>query len=290
MVTEVGATLRSYEVDGDPLLWGFGADEPSSAGRGQVLAPWPNRLDSGRYCFDGVEIVVPLDEPSRGNAIHGLVRWLTWRIGTVGVSSCRLSCVLHPQPAYPFTLALALEYRLGSAGLSVHLRASNEGRCPLPLAVGFHPYLDAGPGGLAGARLVLPVTRRLRLDSRGLPEGSETVSGTRYEAVNAGGRGAVGDLVLDDCFSGLVPGADGRWRARLERPGAQVASVALWADPAFGYVMCFTGDSLPASQRRRAVAVEPMTAPPNALASGEALIVLEPGQSTTASWGIEPGA
>jgi len=74
VVTEVGATLRSFTVGGVDVVDGFAVDEMSSAGRGQVLAPWPNRLEDGRYSLYGVDANAALDEPSRNNAIHGLVR------------------------------------------------------------------------------------------------------------------------------------------------------------------------------------------------------------------------
>ncbi len=51
--------------------------------------------------------------------------------------------------------------------------------------------------------------------------------------------------------------------------------------------MLFTGDPLP-DVDRRSIAVEPMTCPPNAFRSGEALIRLEPGRSFTSTWGITP--
>jgi galactose mutarotase-like enzyme len=42
------------------------------------------------------------------------------------------------------------------------------------------------------------------------------------------------------------------------------------------------------SVKRRALAIEPMTCPPNAFRSGEALVTLEPGESHTAAWGLQP--
>jgi len=65
VVTEVGATLRSYAVDGVDVLDGFDVSELSSAGRGQILAPWPNRLEDGRYTRYGKEGRAALDEPER---------------------------------------------------------------------------------------------------------------------------------------------------------------------------------------------------------------------------------
>jgi aldose 1-epimerase len=78
VIVEVGGGLRSYSVGGRELLDGYGADEMSSSGRGQVLIPWPNRLEDGSYEFNGRRYQLPLNEPEHRNAIHGLVRWSTW--------------------------------------------------------------------------------------------------------------------------------------------------------------------------------------------------------------------
>ena len=60
-------------------------------------------------------------------------------------------------------------------------------------------------------------------------------------------------------------------------------------DAAYPYLQIFTGDTLPQPERRRTgLAVEPMTCAPDAFNSGEGLITLEPGQSHTAQWGINP--
>ena len=79
VIVEVGGGLRSYSTGGRELVDGYGAHEMSSSGRGQVLIPWPNRLEDGSYEFDGKHYQLPLNEPERRNAIHGLVRWTTWR-------------------------------------------------------------------------------------------------------------------------------------------------------------------------------------------------------------------
>ena len=60
----------------------------------------------------------------------------------------------------------------------------------------------------------------------------------------------------------------------------------MWADPDFGWVQVFTPGGFP--DRGRAVAVEPMTCPPDALNSGLGLITVAPGESWTGSWGLRP--
>ena len=80
VVTECGAALRVLEHDGRPLVAGWPEDEQTSAGRGQLLAPWPNRIRDGRYSFGDRDLQLPLSEPKLHNASHGLVRWASWTV------------------------------------------------------------------------------------------------------------------------------------------------------------------------------------------------------------------
>lgn len=284
VVTEVGATLRAYSAGGLDVLDGFSVDEPSPAGRGQVLAPWPNRLDGGRYVFDGRPGTAAIDEPELGNAIHGLVRWLPWQLASGSDEAVALKCVLHPQPAYPWRLELGLEYRLVGDGLEVVARATNASAEAAPFGIGFHPYLRMGIP-VDDVRLTIPASRRLTTDDRALPIGEADVAGTEFDFTVAR---PVGDTRLDTCFTGLARGSDGRSRARLESADG-IRGVEVWADETFGYLQVYTGDTLePASRRRRAVAIEPMTCPPNAFASGVEVIRLEQGASWSGAWGIAP--
>jgi aldose 1-epimerase len=280
VVTEVGATLRSYSAGGFDVLDGFSVDEPSSAGRGQVLAPWPNRLDGGRYAFGGREGSASIDEKELGNAIHGLVRWVPWGLGSRTEEAVALDCVLHPQPAYPWRLELGLEYRLGPDGLTVRVRATNASAEPAPFGIGFHPYLTLGIP-VDDVRLTIPASRRLITDERALPVGEEEVDGTSFDFRSTR---TIGLTQLDTCFASLARESDGRVRARLEGEGRVVE---LWADAGFAYLQAYTGDTLePASRRRQGVAIEPMTCRPNAFVSGVDVIRLEPNAAWSGAWGI----
>ena len=94
----MGGGLRSFSAGGRDVLDGYGDDEQSSSGRGQVLVPWPNRLQDGSYAFDGRSHQLPLTEPEHRNAIHGLVRWASWRIGERDAHRVVMEHVIHPQP------------------------------------------------------------------------------------------------------------------------------------------------------------------------------------------------
>jgi aldose 1-epimerase len=282
IVTEVGATLRHYSVEGADIIDGFGVDEWSPSGRGQVLAPWPNRLDGGTYQFEGREGQAALDEPERHNAIHGLVRWLPWRPASKSANEVELTCVLHPQPGYPWRLDLQVGYRLDGTGLTVSILARNASSVPAPFGIGFHPYLTVG-AVVDDAVLQIPATRCLLTDDRGLPTGTEPVAGSDLDFTE---RRAVGSMRLDTGYTDLVRGTDGLARAFVARPDGG-RCVSLWADSLFRYLMVYTGDGVGAvSRRRRAVAIEPMTCPPNALRSGTDLLKMEPGQVVKGHWGL----
>jgi aldose 1-epimerase len=284
VVVEVGGGLRSYRAGGRDLVDGYGEREMAGNARGHVLAPWPNRLRDGRYRWDGEEHQTPLSEPETANAIHGLVRFVPWQVVDRTSETVVLEHLLHPQPGYPFALRLQVAYELSAAGLRVRTTASNEGDVALPYGEGHHPYLAAGAGlRVDDCTLVAPGATRLETDERSLPTGAVPVEGTPFDL--RAGR-PIGDLVVDGCFTDLARDDDGLAWVRLTGPDGR--GTAVWLDPAYGYLQLFTGDVLPEPRRRRGLAVEPMTCPPNALGTGESVLRLEPGESTTGAWGIAP--
>jgi aldose 1-epimerase len=286
VVCEVGATLRAYTVGDHPVIDGFGPDEWSHSGRGQVLAPWPNRLADGRYEFNGVRAQAGLDEPERHNAIHGLVRWMPWTLQTRHQNQLSLRLQLHPSPGYPFSLLLEIEYHVGRDGLTVTTKARSLDEGNIPFGLGFHPYLTAGSETVDGAILQVSARHTLDLDDRGLPTGALTpVEGTDRDFTAAR---FVGPVVLDTAYTTLERDAEGLAWATLDAPGG-AAGAALWADPGFPYLMVYTGDTLPEIQRRRrGLAIEPMTCPPNALRTGKDVVDLQPDQEWSGRWGLVP--
>ncbi len=104
VVTEVGATLRSWRVGEHEQLDTFPVDELDDDYRGKVLVPWPNRIRDARYVLRGTEYRTAISEPERGGALHGLVLWASWRPLRHSRDEVALGYMLHPQPGYPFTL------------------------------------------------------------------------------------------------------------------------------------------------------------------------------------------
>ena len=284
-VVEVGAGLRSYSAAGRELLDGYEPDQMSRSGRGQLLIPWPNRVQHGSYEFDGQHHQLALNEPERQNAIHGLVRWVAWTAVEREPHRVVLEHLLPPAPGYPFTLALRVEYALLESGLRVRTSATNVGERACPYGCGAHPYLRAGPATVDEVVLQVPASSMVRSDENGIPVAVDPVDGTEYDFRRPR---AIGGAVIDHAFTDLQRDEDGIARVHL-RDAEGMSRLSLWVDAGYPYLMVFTGDPLP-DVNRRSLAVEPMSCPPNALRTGEALVRLEPGQTVTSDWGITPGA
>jgi aldose 1-epimerase len=284
VVVEFGGGLREYVVDGQPVLDGYDPEHMAAGGRGQPLLPWPNRLADGRYEFDGEQMQLPIDEIARRNAIHGLTRYVNWTLADRAEDRVIVTYRLYPRHGYPFTLDLQIDYALDESGLTVRTTAHNVGQRKLPFGAGQHPYFTVGTELVDSAELQLPAQSRLELDpERRLPTGNALpVAGTSFDFRE---RKAIGALVVDECFADLVRDADKRTRVWLIDP-LSGKSLVVWMDERHRYVQAFTGDTLTPDRRRRGLAIEPMTCPPDAFRTGIDLIVLEPDESCTLAWGV----
>jgi len=281
-VTELGAGLRTLALNGKPLIRTYAPDELPPAGAGQLLTPWPNRIDQGRYSFHGASYQLDISEPARDNAIHGLTRWASWRVTAQAPDHVELGLDLLGRTGYPFCLELRVSYHLSADdGLEVALRARNSGSRAAPFGAGAHPYFRVGAGLVDEWELQLPAECWQPTTDRGIPAGEPAdVTGGDYD-FRSGRR--IGDTVLDHAFTVLAADSDGRAWARLS--GAE-AQIAVWLGPGYPWLQVFTGDPLGADARRRAVAIEPMTCPPNAFITGIDLATVEPGESVAYRWGV----
>jgi aldose 1-epimerase len=281
-IVEVGGGLREYEVDGRPVLEGYPADRMRDGAHGAPLIPWPNRLGNGRYAFDGQEYQVALTEPEKRNAIHGFLLWRPWSSVDRDGDRVVMGATLHPLEGYPFALAIRIAYQLGPEGLTVTTTAENIGDRACPYGHGQHPYLSPGRGLIDDCELELAGRTRIVTDpDRQLPTGGEAVEGTPFDFLEPRRLGA---SRIDFAFTDLVRDDAGRAWTRLWGPDGACAE--LWVDETYGFVETYTGDTLTPARRRRGLGTEPMTCPPNAFATGEGVVRLEPGESLTSTWGV----
>lgn len=285
-IAALAAALRSLSVDGVQLTEPYGADVVAPMGCGMVLAPWPNRVRDALWELDGEPQQLDVTEPKFHNAIHGLLRNTGYALVEKSDASLTLGALIAPQHGWPFLLDTRVRYAIEAGGLTVTHEVTNHSTRPAPWAVGAHPYLRVGE--VPSEELTVTVTgaSRLELDDRLNPVATHPLAEGSAGDLRAGvpARG----LDLNTAY-GELANIDGRADvAWLTADDGR--RTTLWADPAFGWIQAYTPPDFPRDAAHGgpgfAIALEPMTAPPNALNSGVGLIELAPGASWQGSWGL----
>jgi aldose 1-epimerase len=244
------------------------------------LHPWANRLGSDRFELGGREVNLnledlPLKRDANGLPMHGLLSAAPgWRLrrhveledGGALAASFDFGSYPHLLDAFPFPHRVAIEATLAGATLTIATTVEATGDVAVPVAFGFHPYLRLPGAPRAEWVLEAPVSERLPLDRRGLPTGERAPAAIE--------TGPLGDRTYDDAF--LAP-AGGQPFA-LQGGGRRIE---LRLGEGYPFTQIYApGDT-------DAVALEPMTAPTNALlAGGVDLRLVEPGDSYGATFAV----
>jgi len=276
----LAAVLRSLRIGDVHLTEPTPDDALPSHGNGIVMAPWPNRVRGAVWQLDGAPQQLDVTDPELGNAIHGLLRNTAYRERERTDDTVTLGATIYPQHGWPFLLDTWVRYALHEDGLTVTHGVENLGDARAPWAVGAHPYFRVGDVPVEQLTLTVSGDRWVELDANLNPVAEHSVDGGLYDL--RGGR-LIGELDLNTNFTGLTTGPEGS--ARLETPDG--ASLNLWQDEPFGWLVTYTPRDFPGAQGRGlAIAMEPMTAPADALNTGEGLRWLEPGERWEGSWGV----
>jgi len=282
-VVEVGGGLRSYTVDGVDLVDGYPADELPKGCRGQVLAPFANRIRDGLYSFEGVQHQLDIGEVATHTAFHGLVRWQSWQVEVLEPDSVTLTTTVQARDGYPFTVRLGVRYSVGPGGLTVEHTATNRGSTSAPFMMATHCYPTVSGTVVDELRLTVPAATFVPTDDRLLPLPSEPVDGTPYDFRHGP---VFGDRVVDNAYGDLSRDPDGRVRVTVTAPDGHGFQV--WAGDTFPWLQVYSSDTMTQERFRRSFAIEPMTAPPDAFRSEIDLVVLRPGRRWEGRWGITP--
>jgi aldose 1-epimerase len=293
VVASVGASLRALRHGGRDLVVPFEADELRPAYRGTTLAPWPNRVVDGQYTFEGVDRQLPLTEPDRGHALHGLSPWLDFHVTDAGTDHVTLAATIEPQAGYPWRVEVTTTFVLAADGLTQTVRACNDSASPVPWGTGPHPYLVAGSAPLDEWTFQLPADEVLLVtEGRLIPTTLVAVDADDASRFDYRAARPLGAVEIDHAYAGLQRDGDGFVTATLT--DAEGTGVAMTWDAACPWVQIHTADlpGGPAQAGHRAgLAVEPMTCAPDAFNAASydydaGLIVLEPGAESVASWRI----
>jgi aldose 1-epimerase len=276
----VGCSLRHH---GDELLGQRGGlrtytEEHSTMGI-PLLHPWANRLARTQFSVAGREVdldspALPISNDPNGLPIHGLLAGAGgWRVerheasAAGGVLNAAFDFGVDPTlvAAFPFPHRLSIEASLAGAELTIATTVAASGGAPVPISFGYHPYFRLPGVERADWEVEAPVAERLELDHEMIPTGAREA--VRIEA------GPLGARTFDDAYlapPGAKPFALAGGGRRIEVSFAE----------GFPYAQVYAPDD------DDVVALEPMTAPTNALVSGTGLRVLEPGEEHRATFSV----
>ncbi|MDC7113391.1 aldose epimerase [Corynebacterium pseudodiphtheriticum] len=286
-----GAGLATLLYDEKPLVAGYTRTRPMTAGA--LLAPWPNRIGDGIFSHHGSIHRLACNEADRNNALHGFAAEANWHVTEHSRSAMTLQWQGPARTEWAWPLHYSITWALADDGLSAELTVTNTSTntgtetahpstASSPFGLGWHPYLSALGAPLDECTLSMPAATNLPLDpDRLLPAGPEIPA-----AEIVGKHQHMEGIELDHCFRMEAPQTSSDHAAhRIELRNADGHGAILWADEHFSWCQVYTSpESAPSIGR--AVAVEPMTCPPNALRSGESLLQLASASSMRFRFGI----
>jgi len=257
-----------------------------------ILFPWPGRVAGAQFDFAGRRVTLPVNEPARGHAIHGLAWNSAYRVARRGPYYLRAELDSSASPelssSWPYRFRLELDYEIGG-GLRCKAIVRNTGDAVMPFGFGAHPYFHA-PLTARGTRQSLrvsvpPAVSRWPLDASLIPAGAPQALAGKHDLR---AERVLGEESYDDAFR-LDPARDpAEPCARLIDPAARVA-IELCADSPFGDLVLY------APPGRPVISLEPYTCAPDAfnlaaraIASG--MRELKPGESFEAGFEIRVSA
>jgi aldose 1-epimerase len=284
VIARIGAALVSWTTNDIELVEPGHLDAVGPYCEGIVMAPWPNRLEDGKWSYQGKTLEFPINIQNQQNANHGLLIDFPYDLVEQTASSVTLGALIHARMAYPFNVYTTVKYELSASGITVTHTAENQSEEAAPYAVGGHPYFQIA--GVPTADLILRSDAATVLDvnERQIPIGKSATAGTRFD-MREGVR--VGDNFYDHGFTDLPRDENGLAHTYLIAPDGR--GFDIWQDAEFKHVVIFTPDfywdeSIDA--KRYAAAIEPQTAGANAFKAGEDLKWLNKGDKFSASWGV----
>ena len=280
-VSTIGAALLELSIDSMKLI--TRPADPINVFAGSVLAPWQNRLAKGEWVDpDGQIQSLSINEPSLNNALHGMVSRTEFSVREQTSSKVTLGTLLDSPAGYPYNVDIEITYVLNEFGLSCSFSVRNESDSAAPFVIGFHPYFSIGDP--AKASLLIPAGSYYTQDGNKIPEAKTSVNGTAFDFRASR---SLADAKLDDYFTDLAT-TDDEVVSRLETVHWTLELRQSNSLPHL--VVYLTHEYESEGELVSALALEPASAPANALNSNVDIVFIEPTETFTGSWNVRLAA
>lgn len=278
LVPAFGTNILSLQFQGKEILWGFENESTLTANdksRSIFLAPFPNRIQHGKYFFEENDYQLPINKPKENNAIHGFIWNKKFEVESTKVEKDHASIALKysydgSEAGYPFPFELILQYTLYETHFSVQFSAVNNGNSNMPFGFGWHPYFSVGEH-VNNWQLQLPDCNILETNEHLIPNGNRKNYTLFQQPEN------IGNAEFDTAFE--LTGFKDFFETRLFSSEYH-AALSIKQSGVFKYLQVYI------PPKRNCIAIEPMTCPANAFNSKEGLIVLQPKQNCSGNISI----
>jgi aldose 1-epimerase len=247
--------------------------------KGAKLFPFVNRIKGGCYSFNGDKYQLNINYPEEGNAAHGFLYNEQFVLADKIIEEKFARAIfeyryLGTYRGYPFKFGIELCYTLDTLnGFSCETKVTNTGEHSLPFMDGWHPYISSNKN-VDELYLKLPEAELIKVDDDLIP------TGCREPYSNFNNSSLIGNACFDNCFY-LQPTEEKHFIELYD--SQQGVRITLWQDAGkqkYNYLQIYIPPD------RKSIAIEPMTGNINSFNNGEGLLVLEPGNIFTASYGL----
>jgi len=249
--------------------------------KGAKLLPFPNRIEDGKYSFEGKSYNLDLNYPEENNACHGFIYDKEFSVSNImeDKDNFSITFLYHYSgalPGYPFPFMAYITYTLSSSdGFKCRTRVENLGQTSMPAGDGWHPFFTFNTP-VDELLLRFPAEKKIEVDERLLPTGTKKA----FSAFNVLKK--IERVEFDTCFA-LHPDSSGIQTSELYSADKDVTlQLCQEIGPdKYNYLQIYTPPN------RKSIAIEPMTCNINAFNNLEGLIILEPGEIFSAEYGVK---
>jgi len=249
--------------------------------KGSKLFPFPNRVCDGIYIWHGKTYRLPINFPSEGHTIHGLVLTAKFKIMDKKISSDSAMVKIEydydgSYPGYPFKFKLYLTYTLTkSAGVIFKTVAENTDKTEIPVGDGWHPYFQTG-SKVDELEIEIPSDQIIEVNQRMIPTGKIIHSDEYSRKVH------IQNHHFDVCYK-VTESYKGKAYTEISDPARKI-TLTVWQETGknkYNYLQIHT------PLDRRSIAIEPITCIPDAFNNKMGLVILKPNDTITLEFGIK---
>ncbi len=276
-----------YEGVRHDIVYGYKNEKSYDGGMGDILSPFPGRVENSEYEFDGKHYKLSGFRQNAGNTLHAFVRELKWEVEKKAenqiASSLEVKGSEFSSHGYPFSLKYLIIYTLNNSGLVVETLVKNYGKNSAPFGIGFHPYFKVATE-VDEMVWQVPAKKLVEFDANLKPTGKLLdIAKTRLDFRKSK---AIQGIEIDNCFTDLIRDAKGIFTSRLSNLTG-TKHIEIWQDKNYPYFQTYSADTIADTNYRQAMALEPQTCCGYAVnMEGLGLIKLRPGETFSGKWGI----